>query len=106
MRRRPGSGNRTVRALALLGALGWFGCGPALYTVRIRAAEQRLNQARDENARWYAPYEYYFAEAHLQQAELEAADASYEDALRYAKTAEEFGSRALEIARRQRQAEH
>lgn len=98
---------RTRSRLALLALLAVpiFGCGPALYTVDVRSAEQKLKQARDENARWYAPYEYYFAEAHLQQAQLEAADAAYEDAIRYAKTAEEFSVRALAIAKRQRQAE-
>jgi hypothetical protein len=106
MRRTRRSASRAIQALVLLAALGSFGCGPALYTASIRTAERRLDQARDENARWYAPYDYYFAEAHLQQAEIEAADASYEDAIRYAKTAEEFGSRALAIARRQREAEH
>ena len=92
-------------------ALGWAlaalcsGCGPVLYTTNIRAAEQKLKLARDENARWYAPYEYYFAEAHLQQAQEEAADAAYEDAIRYAKTAEQWGARALAITERRRQAE-
>lgn len=98
---------RSVCRLALVAALTavGLGCGPALYTVQIRAAEQRLAQARDENARWYAPYEYYFAEAHLQQAQLEAADAAYEDATRHAQTAEEFSLRALAITKRGREAE-
>jgi hypothetical protein len=91
--------------LACLLAWSVLGCGPTLYTVQFRAAEQKLELARDENARWYAPYEYYFAEAHLQQAELEAADASYEDAIRYAKTAEDFSVRALAIAKRRQRAE-
>jgi uncharacterized protein YceK len=90
-----------VVALAALCA----GCGPVLYTTGIRAAEQKLKQARDENARWYAPYEYYFAEAHLHQAQEEAADAAYEDAIRYAQTAEQWGARALAITERRRQAE-
>jgi hypothetical protein len=66
------------------------------------AAEHRLEGAREENARWYAPYEYYFAEVHLAKAREEAAEASYEEAIRYAKTASEFSERALEIARRKR----
>lgn len=82
-----------------------LGCGPALYTASIRSAEQKLEQAREENARWYAPYEYYYAEAHLRQAREEAALASYEDAVRYARTARDFGERALLITQRMRQAE-
>lgn len=98
---------RTRGWLALLPAVlvAALGCGPALYTASIRSAELKLQQARDENARWYAPYEYYYAEAHLQQAQTEAAEASFEDAIRYAKTARDFGERALEIAHRRRQAE-
>ena len=98
---------RSKAALAALSAL-WAlttGCGPALYTSGIRTAELKLQSARDENARWYAPYEYYFAEAHLQQAREEAAQASYEDAIRYAKTARDFSDRALTITQRRRQAE-
>ncbi len=90
-----------VTALCVLA----LGCGPTLYTAHIRAAEQKLQKARDQNARWYAPYEYYFAEAHLREAQEEAADAAYEDALRYAKTAEEYSERALTITERVRQAE-
>lgn len=93
-----------LAALSLFATLA-IGCGPALYTSNVRAAEQQLQRARDENARWYAPYEYYYAEAHLQQAWEEAAQASYEDAIRYAKTARDYGERALEITRQRRQAE-
>jgi hypothetical protein len=98
---------RTKGLLALVSALAALacGCGPVLYTARIRSAENKLQLARDENARWYAPYEYYFAEAHLREAQEEAAEAAYEDALRYAKVAEEFGERALAITKRMRQAE-
>ena len=100
--------NRRTRGwLALLPALvaPALGCGPALYIASIRSAEQKLEEARDENARWYAPYEYYYAEAHLKQAQEEAAEASFEDAVRYAKTARDFSERALEITHRRRQAE-
>jgi hypothetical protein len=82
-----------------------LGCGPALYTTSIRSAEEKLEEARDENARWYAPYEYYYAEAHLKQAQFEAAEASFEDAVRYARTARDFSERALDIAQRRRRAE-
>ena len=92
-------------ALALGLALALGGCGPVLYESRIRAAEAKLVEAREANARWYAPYEYYYAEAHLRQARLEAAEASYEDALAYARTAEEYGTRALRVTTTRRRAE-
>ena len=90
--------------LALLLALAALacGCGPALYTATIRAAELKLQEARDENARWYAPYEYYYAETHLEQAQREAAESSYEEALRYARTARDYSQRALDITQRRR----
>jgi hypothetical protein len=86
-------------------ALAACGCGPVLYTSHLRSAEEKLGQARDENARWYAPYEYYFAEAHLDQAREEAAAAQYEDAVRYAEVAEAWSERALAITKRSRQEE-
>ena len=46
-----------------------------------------------------APYEYYYAREHLEQAQFEAAEASYSDAAHYAETAEEYASKAVEIAR-------
>jgi hypothetical protein len=99
----PEHAARVLRASCLL-ALAAFGagCGPVLYTSSIHAAEQKLELAREENARWYAPYEYYFAEAHLEQSERLAAESAYEDAIRYAKVAEDFSGRALEITRRKR----
>ena len=100
-----GRSSVALRVLFPVLALVASGCGPVLYTSHLRSAEQKLDQARDENARWYAPYEYYFAEAHLHQAQDEAADAAYEDAIRYAQTAEQWGARALAITERRRQAE-
>jgi hypothetical protein len=96
-----------VRSCMLLSCalVALSGCGPVLYESRIRAAEAKLVEAREANARWYAPYEYYYAEAHLRQARIEAAEASYEDALSYAETAEEYGTRALRVTSTRRRAE-
>ena len=80
------------------------GCGPVLYTVDIAAAERAFEQARTESAKTYAPYEYYYAEVHLQKARHEAAEASYEDAIRYADVAERYSQRARVIASRKRAA--
>jgi hypothetical protein len=106
MRVRAGSSVcATMRRCALACVFLLSGCGPTLYTARLNAAEDSLEQAREENARWYAPYEYYYAEAHLEQAREEAAEAAYEDAIRYAKTAESFGRRALELTAQRKEAE-
>ncbi|MGD8862002.1 MAG: DUF4398 domain-containing protein [Myxococcales bacterium] len=87
--------------LSLL-SLAATGCGPALYLQSIDDAEDRLQLARQENARWYAPYEFYFAQAHLDKAREEAAEGAYEDAIRYARTATDFSSRAIEITETRR----
>jgi len=76
------------------------GCGPTIYTINIMPAARAVEQAREAQAPEHAPYEYYYAEAHLRAARQESAEASYEDAIRYAGVAEEFGTKALDIARR------
>jgi hypothetical protein len=106
MRARAGSSLRaTLHGALLVCAWALAGCGPVLYTARLDAAEASLEQARNENARWYAPYEYYYAEAHLEQAREEAADAAYEDAIRYARTAESFSRRAIELTAKRKEVE-
>jgi hypothetical protein len=82
-----------------------FACGPIQYAAQIDAATVRLAQARDANARWFAPFDYYYAEAHLAQARREAAEASYEDAITYAEIAERYSRRALRVSIERRRAE-
>ncbi len=85
-------------------AVAWalLGCGPTLYTLDIAAAERAFEQAKTESAKTYAPYEYHYAEVHLRKARQEAAEASYEDAIRYADVAERYSHRARVIASRRR----
>lgn len=80
------------------------GCGPALYAVDIASAERAFEEARTESAKTYAPYEYHYAEAHLEKAREEAAEASYEEAIRYAGIAERYSHQARIIASRKRSA--
>ena len=84
--------------LALVVAASAVACGPVQYAAHIDAAAARLDEARDANARWYAPFDYYYAEAHLAQARREAAQASYEDAINYAEIAERYSQRALRVS--------
>lgn len=76
------------------------GCGPAIYTINIMPAARAVTQAREAGAAEHAPYEYWYAHAHLRKAKEEAGEASYQDAIRYADIAEEHGVKALDLARR------
>ncbi|MFW5921176.1 MAG: DUF4398 domain-containing protein [Polyangiales bacterium] len=77
-----------------------FGCGPTMYTVDILPASRVVTQAEEADASTHAPYEYYFAKEHLAKAREEAAEANYQDAIRFAEAAEEYGVKARDLARR------
>jgi hypothetical protein len=72
-----------------------LGCGPVTYTLEVDKAERVVEAARAENAAYYAPYELQFAEAHLDQAHEQAAQAEYEDAILAVRVAQTYGLRAL-----------
>ena len=93
---------RAFAAVVLLG-IAAQGCGGVYYAATVNAASNRLEHAREVGAEQYAPYEYYFAKEHLRQAQVEAAEASYSDAAAYAETAEEYASKAIELAQARRQ---
>jgi hypothetical protein len=76
------------------------GCGPLIYAANITPASRAVERARQADAATYAPYEFYFAEAHLHKAREEAGEAAYQDAIDYARIAEASAEEALEIARR------
>lgn len=84
-----------VVAAAVLAA-----CGPTLYTFNSIPASQAVEQARQANAAEHAPYEYFFARSYLDKAREEAAEANYQDAIRFAERANEFGTKARDMARR------
>ena len=75
-------------------------CGPMDYTIHILPAALAVEQAREADAAEHAPYEFYYAREHLRKAREEAAEASYQDAGRFARVAEEFGVKARDLARR------
>lgn len=91
---------RGFLVFCLVGFVALSGCGPAMYTINVTPAARAVEQAREAGAAEHAPYEYYFAEAHLRKAREEAAQASYQDAIRFAELAEEHGVKALDLARR------
>jgi hypothetical protein len=86
-------------SLASLAALVTVtGCGGIYYAATVNGAASRLEEARVLGAETLAPYEYYYAKEHLEQAQLEASEASYSDAANYAETAEEYANKAVELA--------
>src|SRR5207248_1780567 len=74
------------------------GCGGVYYAATVNGASSRIEQARELGAETLAPYEYYYAKAHLEQAQVEASEASYSDAAHYAETADEFAQKAIELS--------
>ncbi len=87
--------------VALAAAVTSFAaCGPSLYTFNIIPASQAVEQARAANAAEHAPYEYFYAQSYLDKAREEAAEANYQDAVRFAERANEFGTKARDLARR------
>jgi len=81
-----------VCALAL-----WLlvGCGNGLYALRINAASGRFEEARTMGAEQVAPYEYYSAEARLEEARRQAARAEYGNAASLAQEAERYAAKAI-----------
>lgn len=84
--------------LAVCAILG-TGCGPVIYASRVVKAEHSVERARAVGAADYAPYEFFYAEAHLHKAREDAGEAAYQDAIRYARTARTFAERSIELAR-------
>jgi hypothetical protein len=87
-----------MRELLVLCALAVSGCGGVHYAIAVNSAASRLEEARAVGAEQLAPYEYYYAQEHLEQAQVEAAEASYSDAANLAETAEEYARKAVELA--------
>jgi len=83
--------------LASLALSSGNGCDDIYYTVSVNAAQSRLEQARQMGAEQQAPYEYYFAREHLRQAQLEASEASYNDATGYAENTELYAQKAIDV---------
>ena len=85
--------------LVLVGAQLTLGCGGVYYAATVNAASARLEEERREiGAEQLAPYEYYYAKAHLEQAQIEASEASYGDAANFAEAADEFAGKAIDLA--------
>ena len=94
---------RSLGILFLLVAAS--GCGGGYYAIVANSATSRVEEARALGAETLAPYEYYYAKEHVEQAQIEASEANYSDAANLADEAETYASKAIELAqsaRRQR----
>jgi len=83
---------------------GPFGCGGVHYAIVVNAAAARVEEAKAVGAEQLAPYEYYYAKEHLEQAQLEASEASYSDAANLAEEAETYANKAIELSQTARRA--
>jgi hypothetical protein len=88
----------TVGALLALGFVS-SGCGGSLYAYKATGASSRIEEAKALGAERYAPYEYYYALAHLEKASEEAASANYGDAIDFADVANEYAEKAVALSR-------
>jgi uncharacterized protein DUF4398 len=91
-----------VFGMTLWGAL--CGCGGVQYAVVANAAASRVEEARAVGAEQLAPFEYYCAREHLEQAQIEASEASYSDAVNFAREAEQYAGKAIELTHAARRA--
>jgi hypothetical protein len=89
-------------ALSLGALLLCVGCGNTLYAVNANSAETRLEEAKQLGAEQLAPYEYYYAKAHLEKAMVEAAEAEYGTASDLAQISEEYSAKAVKLSREAR----
>lgn len=78
----------------LLAPMG--GCGTAIYLSKIGSAKESLEEARELGAEEKTPYEYYSAQARLEEAKYEAAHAEYGDAIRLANESRDYSRTALQ----------
>jgi len=91
---------RWVFRLGLISLLlGTSGCGNLLYAIQVNAASSRIEEAKELDAEELAPYEYYYAKAHLEKAQEEAASADYGDATNLAEVSEEYAEKAIRLSR-------
>jgi hypothetical protein len=88
--------------MAIWGAL--CGCGGVHYAIVVNGAASRVEEAKAAGAEQLAPYEYYYAKEHLEQAQIEASLASYSDAANLAQEAEQYADKAIELTQAARRA--
>ncbi len=89
---------RTRAACVLcLGLLG--GCGATVYSIHVVRAARTVEQAKQVGAELSTPFEMTLAQAYLDKAREESAEASYQDATHLAERAQAIAEVATERAR-------
>jgi hypothetical protein len=91
------AGLATVATLTV--AVSSAGCGGALYSVQMNGVASKVAEAKALGAEKLAPYEYYYANEHLQKAMSEASEGDYSDALDFAEAAEEYANKAIQLTK-------
>ena len=91
---------RRAIILCLTGAV--LSCGPVQYSHHILQATAAMAEAEEAQAEEEAPYEYWYADAHLKQARREVGYSDFQEAVKCARIAHEYASKAVEISNRRR----
>lgn len=90
-----------ILRLALGGSAALFGvaCGNGIYAIKANSASNQLAEARELGAEKLAPFEYYYAKEHYEEAERQAADADYGDAINLAEESETYAAKAIRLSK-------
>jgi len=88
-----------LSVIAAAASVAGVGCGGTYYAISAGIAQSKLEEARSLDAETKAPYEYHYAKAHLDQAAVEASEASYSDAAEYAEIAEQYAIKAIDAVK-------
>lgn len=93
---------RAKRIATLVLAALAMSCGPVQYSHYIMQATGILAEAEEADAEEQAPYEFTYAREHLDQARREVGYSDYQEAVKCARIAHEYGEKARDIALRAR----
>jgi hypothetical protein len=90
---------RHARMTLLTAAISSAGCGGMLYSMQVNGIATKVAEAKELGAEKLAPYEYYYANEHLQKAMTEAAEGDYSDAIHFADVADEYANKAIQLSK-------
>jgi hypothetical protein len=94
------------RVLGVLVASGLFACGPIQFISQVTIrAEKAVATAKLHKAHIYAKYEYYGAEAFLEQAKHRAGFGDFQTAYRYGVRSEKLANKAVKLTNLRREEE-
>ena len=94
--------SRTLTACMVGLSCTVLSCGPVQYSHHILRASSAMAEAEEADAEREAPYEFWYADAHLKQARREVGYSDFQEAVKCARTAREYATKATEIANRRR----